>query len=91
MQRNTYQNQGSSRWLTSASYLNIRNVSLSYTFPRRWAEAIDLSNIQVFGSVENLHLFSARKGMDPQYNYSGTSYNSYSPARTFSFGVNFQF
>jgi len=91
MQRNTYQNQGSSRWLTSASYLNIRNVSLSYNFPRRWAEAIDLSNIQVFGSVENLHLFSARKGMDPQYNYSGTSYNSYSPARTFSFGVNFQF
>ena len=91
MQRNTYQNQGSSRWLTSASYLNIRNVSLSYSFPRRWAEAIDLSGIQLFGSVENLHLFCARKGMDPQYNFSGTSYNSYSPARTMSIGVNFQF
>ena len=91
MQRNTYQNQGSSRWLTSASYLNIRNVSLSYSFPRRWAEAIDLSGIQLFGSVENLHLFCARKGMDPQYNFSGTSYNSYSPARTMSVGVNFQF
>ena len=91
MQRNTYQNQGSSRWLTSASYLNIRNVSLSYSFPRRWAEAIDLSGIQLFGSVENLHLFCARKGMDPQYNFGGTSYNAYSPARTMSIGVNFQF
>lgn len=90
-QRNTYQNQGSSRWLTDASYLNIRNVSLSYTFPRRWAEAIDLNGIQLFASVENLHLFSARKGMDPQYNFAGTSYNSYSPARTMSVGVNFQF
>ncbi len=91
MQRNSYQNQGSSRWLTDASYLNIRNVSLSYTFPRRWAEAIDLSSIQLFGSVENLHLFCARKGMDPQYNFGGTSYNAYSPARTMSVGVNFQF
>ena len=91
MQRNSYQNQGSSRWLTDASYLNIRNVSLSYSFPRRWAEAIDLSGIQLFGSVENLHLFCARKGMDPQYNFGGTSYNSYSPARTMSIGVNFQF
>ena len=91
MQRNSYQNQGSSRWLTDASYLNIRNVSLSYSFPRRWAEAIDLSGIQLFGSVENLHLFCARKGMDPQYNFGGTSYNAYSPARTMSIGVNFQF
>ncbi|MBR3485787.1 MAG: TonB-dependent receptor [Bacteroidales bacterium] len=91
MQRNSYQNQGSSRWLTDASYLNIRNVSLSYSFPRRWAEAIDLSGIQLFGSVENLHLFCARKGMDPQYNFGGTSYNAYSPARTMSVGVNFQF
>ena len=90
-QRNTYLNQGSSRWLTDASYLNIRNVSLSYNFPRRWAEAIDLSGIQIYGSVENLYLFSARKGMDPQYNFGGTSYNSYSPARTMSIGVNFQF
>ncbi len=72
-------------------YLNIRNVSLSYTFPRRWAQAIDLSSIQLFGSVENLHLFTHRSGMDPQYNFSGTSYNSYSPARTMSFGVNLQF
>ena len=29
--------------------------------------------------------------MDPQYNYSGTSYNSYSPARTVSMGLNIQF
>ena len=91
MQRNSYQNQGSSRWLTDASYLNIRNVSLSYSFPRRWAEAIDLSGIQLFGSVENLHLFCARKGMNPQYNFCGTSYIAYSQARTMSIGVNFQF
>ena len=89
--RNSYQNQGSSRWLTDASYLNIRNISLSYTLPHNWAQAIDLDNIQIFGSVENVHLFSARKGMDPQYNFSGTSSMVYSPARTVSFGLNLQF
>ncbi len=91
MQRNTYLNQGSSRWLTSNSYLNIRNISMSYRFPKRWAEAIDLSGIRIYGSVENAYLLCARKGMDPQYSFGGTSANDYSPARTFSFGLNIQF
>ncbi len=89
--RNTYLNQGSSRWLTSNSYLNIRNISVSYRFPKRWAEAIDLSGIRLYGSIENAHLFCARKGMDPQYSFGGTSANDYSPARTVSLGLNIQF
>ena len=89
--RSNYQNPGSSRWLTDASYLNIRNITLAYSFPKRIAEMIDLSGIRVYGSVENAHLFCARKGMDPQYNFSGTSYNDYSPARTMSVGLALQF
>ena len=91
MGRSNYQNPGSSRWLTDASYLNIRNITLAYSFPKRIAEMIDLSGIRVYGSVENAHLFCARKGMDPQYNFSGTSYNDYSPARTMSVGLALQF
>ncbi len=87
-----YQNvSSSSRFLTDASYLNIRNITFSYTLPKNVVKKLDLSGIRVFGSVENAHLFCARKGMDPQYNFAGTSYNSYSPARTMSLGVNFQF
>ena len=86
-----YQNPGSSRWLTDASYLNIRNITLSYNLPKRIVEMIDLAAVRVYGSVENAHLFCARKGMDPQYNFAGTSYNDYSPARTMSFGLAFQF
>ena len=89
--RSNYQNPGSSRWLTDASYLNIRNITLAYSFPKRIAEMIDLSGIRVYGSVENAHLFCARKGMDPQYNFSGTSFNDYSPARTMSVGLALQF
>ena len=89
--RNAYQNQGSSRWLTNNSYLSLRNISLSYRFPRRWAEAIDLTGIRFFGSIENAYLLCARKGMDPQYSFGGTTSNVYSPARTFSFGLNIQF
>ena len=91
MGRSNYQNPGSSRWLTDASYLNIRNITLAYSIPKRIAEMIDLSGIRVYGSVENAHLFCARKGMDPQYNFSGTSFNDYSPARTMSVGLALQF
>ena len=86
-----YQNPGSSRWLTDASYLNIRNITLSYTLPVQWARKLDLAGIRVYGGVENAYLFCARKGMDPQYNFAGTSYNAYSPARTMSMGINIQF
>lgn len=86
-----YLNPGSSRWLTDASYLNIRNITLTYNLPKRYVQKLDLSNVRIYGSVENAHLFCARKGMDPQYNFAGTSYNSYSPARTMSVGINIQF
>ena len=86
-----YQNPTSSRFLTDASYLNIRNITFSYSLPKQLVKRIDLAGIRVYGSVENAHLFCARKGMDPQYNFAGTSYNDYSPARTMSLGINIQF
>ena len=91
MGKSNYQNPSSSRWLTDASYLNIRNITLSYAFPKSVTQKLDLSGLRIYGSVENAHLFCARTGMDPQYSFAGTSYNDYSPARTMSIGLNIQF
>ncbi|MDD2293827.1 MAG: TonB-dependent receptor [Bacteroidales bacterium] len=89
--RNAYQNTGSSRWLTNASYLAIKNISLAYNLPKRWVEKIDLAGIRIYASGENIHSFTARKGMDPQYSFAGTQSNVYSPARIYTFGLNVQF
>jgi TonB-linked SusC/RagA family outer membrane protein len=78
----------SSRYLFDASYLNIKNITLSYTLPASTAKRLHVAGLQVFGNVDNAYLFTAKKGMDPQRDFSGTSNATYPPFRTVSFGLN---
>lgn len=58
-------NSQSSRFLINASFFNIRNISLGYTFPKEWMKAISASSARIYVSADNVALFSKRKGMDP--------------------------
>jgi TonB-linked SusC/RagA family outer membrane protein len=78
----------SSRFLFDASYLNVKNITLSYSIPQSVATRLHVSRLQVYGSVDNAYLFTAKKGMDPQRAFNGTSDASYPPFRTVTFGLN---
>jgi TonB-linked SusC/RagA family outer membrane protein len=79
-------------FLISSDYLNVRNVTLSYDFPQQIIKDWDLGQLSVFATAENLYLFSARKGMNPMYNFSGTqSVTAYNPSRSIILGFNLQF
>lgn len=77
--------------LTDASYFAIKSFTLGYTLPVKWTNAINMKSIRFTLSGDNLYLFSARKGMDPQYNFSGSTGYTYTPERTVSFGVEINF
>ena len=85
----SYGNMGSNyrtsdRYLSDASYLRIKNVTLSYSFPKQWIKKMALSQLKAFVSVENLATFSSlAKGIDPET----LSWN-YPAFRTVSFGLN---
>lgn len=81
----------STRWLTSADYLNLRTVTLSYNFPAKWLHHIMVKNARLSLSAENLFMIKARQGLNPQANYSGVSYNEYMPSRNFTIGLNVSF
>lgn len=82
----------SSRWLTDASYLAIRNINLSYSLSDETADKIGVSEFRLFLSGENLMMFAKRNGLDPQYNLSGTPDGiDYNPNRVISVGVNVTF
>lgn len=89
--QNSAVNYYTSRYLEDASYLNVRSVGLSYTLPQDWLSRIQVRNARVYMNGENLHWFSARKGMNVQQTYTGITSNVYVPARTLTFGVNFDF
>lgn len=78
----------STRFLQDASYFVIKNVSLSYTFPKKTLKKIDLSALSVNLSVDNLATITSLKGMNPQQSYSGINNNAFVVARVFSLGVN---
>ncbi len=81
----------SDRWLIDASYLNIRSVVLSYDIPSAIMKKLDLANLRLYASGENLWLFSARKGMAVQQSFTGVTSNDYVPSRIITLGVNLTF
>lgn len=89
--RGTDFNATSSRWLIDASYVNIRNVNLSYSLPKGLISKWKISGAQVFVGAENVAFFSKRKGMNNQQAFSGITSNAYPPARVISGGFTLNF
>lgn len=84
-------NAASSRWLIDASFLNIRNVHLSYSLPSSLTSKMKLNGGNLFLAMENVAFFSKRVGMNNQQAFSGITSNAYPPARVFSGGFNITF
>lgn len=78
----------SSRFLFDASYLNLRNVTLSYSIPKATISKMHLNGLQVYMNIDNAWLWTAKKGGNPQTSFSGTTDATYPPFRTVNFGVN---
>jgi TonB-linked SusC/RagA family outer membrane protein len=82
----------STRFLTDASFVALRNVNLGYTFTDGIIDKMGLSDLRVNLTGENLFLISERDGLDPQYNLAGTGAgNDFNPTRIISVGLNASF
>lgn len=80
-------NAVSSRWLTSADYLVVKNITLAYRLPQAWVTRMGLQAMGLNVSCENLWTFTARQGMNPQQSFSGGQGNYLVTPRIFSVGV----
>ncbi|MDY2641454.1 MAG: SusC/RagA family TonB-linked outer membrane protein, partial [Mediterranea sp.] len=79
------------RYLVDGSYFAIKNITLGYKLPQSWMRSAKMNSVRVFASVDNLALFSHLEGMDPQYNFSGSTDYSYTPNKTWTVGVEVNF
>ena len=68
--------------ITDASYIRLKNVSLSYTLPSSISNKMKLSNVRVYALGQNLWTITNYKGYDPE-----TPGTSTPPMRTFTFGI----
>lgn len=88
----SYATEGSTRFLTSNSFISLNNVQLGYNFPKKWIEKIKLNKLNVYVSANNLAIASARRGYNPMTSFTGSSdTHAYSPLSTIMGGVKFTF
>lgn len=87
-----YSASASTRFFTSARYLNLQNINLGYTLPTSLTSKFLVSSMRVYVAAENVWYWSARQGFDPRQTYEGSSNASrYSPMRTVLAGVTVKF
>lgn len=84
-------NDSSTRFLTSSSYLSIRNLTFGYTLPNSLVSRIGVEGIRVYVTADNLWYTSARRGMDVRKSFTGTNSDTYSALRTVSGGITLTF
>lgn len=82
----------SDRYVFDASYLRMKNISLSYQLPKQLLSRMKISQMSVFASATNLFTFTNWPGLDPELVSSGLigmSSNSdpYPLSKCFSVGV----
>jgi TonB-linked SusC/RagA family outer membrane protein len=84
-------NATSDRWLVDASYLNLKSVNFSYKLQDNFTDKMGMSNARLYLSAENLVSINARKGLNIQQNFQGTTSNVYTPSRVVTLGLNVKF
>ncbi len=84
---NSNNTSASSRYIASSNYFIVKNIGLTYRLPRTILNKIGFTNISLNATVENLFTKTARKGMNPQQNWSGYVGDYMVTPRVFSFGV----
>lgn len=87
------------RFYVSSNYLSVNNITVGYTFPKKWTRKIKLEALRVYVSGDNLAVATARKGIDPRFTMgigsftsgAGLSSGSYNAVRTITGGLTLTF
>ncbi len=64
----------SSRYLEDGSFFRLKNVTLSYDFPKSWMSRIRFQGLRLYVSADNVATASRFSGMDPEVRLEGTDW-----------------
>ena len=84
--------QWQSLYVQNASYIRLKNLSVGYTFPKKWMDKIHIDNLRVYFSGENLATLTSMTDLfDPETIGENDTGNVYPLQKTFSFGLSVTF
>lgn len=83
------------RYLQNGAYLRMKNIQIGYNLPKEWLSKINLKDVRVYFSGENLLTFSSLpKAFDPEtvvLNERFGDGKSHLPQKSYSFGLDIKF
>ena len=92
-----WQRDPSSAWVTDASYLRLRNITLAYDFNQRKIKALKINGFRLYATGQNLFTWTKYPGYDPETSSEGDGltrggdYLGYPAARSIIVGLNLTF
>lgn len=89
--QDTYSSATSTRFLIKSDYIAFNNARLGYTLAKSYTDKMGLSKFNLYISGDNLAIFSARKGFNPQTFTSSSGIGGYIPMTTISIGAKVEF
>ncbi len=87
------QSNNSSRWLMSANYLRLSNITLGYTIPARITKKALISKCRIYTTFDNVHTWTSSEfiGYNPETYSSGQIAWQYPAVFTFTGGIQLTF
>ncbi len=85
------------RYIVDGSYFRLRNLNIGYNLPQTVLDKIGVTNLRVYGSIDNVITLSGYTGLNPEIGKrdnqnaatsSGFDFNMYPVVRSFILGVN---
>lgn len=92
----SFDSVASSTFVEKGDFVKLKSVTLGYTFPSKWMDAISLASARAFLSAKNVFTITSYSGNDPEMTVSnplrpGLDAGIYPAKREFIFGVNVSF
>ncbi|MGC9375958.1 MAG: hypothetical protein ACP5DQ_13095, partial [Bacteroidales bacterium] len=79
------------RWIEDGSYCRIKDITLSYTLPKKYSDMIKVSNLKIYARALNLYTFHDVDFWDPERGVTGMGYGIYPMTKTFVGGIELSF
>ena len=86
--------------MEDASFIRLRNIIVSYSFPKGLTEKLNIEKLNIFANAQNPLTITKYTGFDPEVggpttsgmdNVQGVDRGYYPQAKSYMLGVNLQF
>lgn len=81
----------STRFVENGSYVRIKDVTLAYSFPKKWLNPIGLNNLKLYATGSNVFTFHNVEFFDPERGVNGMGSGIYPMTKSFVFGLDLTF